>query len=193
MRATACRLLVVAGAAAAALASASSNQSRLPDAPAGGAYSGPPAGTPMDPGRALGLWKTSFGPVKVEHDPQGGPEAVHGVWVYDRAGEQVIGYFYGMLSGNVLQFHWQEPGRPTNLLGAGWIAFDPAGRSFSGKWWSDSRDRGGDWNGWRAEAGAPATGRPGGPTPPPGSGPPPPRNGGPAEQAPPPPPPTESI
>ena len=29
------------------------------------------------------------------------------------------------------------------------IVFDPSGRQYSGRWWSDHHDRAGDWNGWR--------------------------------------------
>ena len=153
----------------------------------------------METERALGLWKTSFGPVKIERDPEAGPEQVMGVWIYDRAGEEVVGTFGGPLSGNVLHFRWQEPGRPRDLVGEGYLVFDPSGQSFTGRWWTVARERGGDWNGWRADSGGepgpaePAPGEPG--DYPPGEGPPdegPPDEGareeGPAEQAPGPPP-----
>lgn len=205
------RLAAVALAAAALLASASSNANRPPDAPQSyGAY-GPPAPQQMDTGRALGLWKSSFGAVKLERDPGGGATAVRGVWVYDRAGQEVIGYFAGGLSGNVLQFRWNEPSQPSALVGEGYLVFDPSGRSFSGKWWTTNRDRGGDWNGWRAEDAAGGDAQDGqgaepAPTEPPPDEPPPDQTGdtpaprpggvprtGPAEQAPAPPPSPETI
>ena len=96
---------------------------------------------------------------------RGGPGAVHGVWVYDRQGTEVIGYFAGSLRGNVLDFTWQEPGADgTPLSGAGYLVFDPQGRSFTGRWWTDTRDRGGDWNGWRAEAAPTQTATPSSPS-----------------------------
>jgi hypothetical protein len=70
--------------------------------------------------------------------------------MYQRQGQDVVGYFAGNLRGNVLQFRWQEPGEPTHpLTGEGFLVFDPQGRQYSGRWWSDHRDRVGDWNGWR--------------------------------------------
>ncbi len=185
----ACRVLVVAGAAAAALASGSSNANRPDDPNAGGGYSAPPS-QPMDAAQALGLWKTSFGPVKIERDPEAGDKSLRGVWVYDRAGKQVIGYFSGPLDGNVLQFRWTEPAKPSDLVGDGYLVFDPNGQSFTGRWWTTDRARGGPWDGRRKDApeGAPADGSqppPPGEQPPPGEAPPPPKEG-PAEQAPPP-------
>jgi hypothetical protein len=105
----------------------------------------------MDPGQALGLWRSTFGAVKIEADnSKGGLQvgAVQGVWVYQRQGQEVIGYFAGNLRGNVLQFRWQEPNNPP-LTGEGYLVFDVGGRQYSGRWWSDRRDRVGDWNGWR--------------------------------------------
>jgi hypothetical protein len=145
---------------------------------------------------ALGLWKSSFGAVKIERDEAG---QVVGAWVYDRDGREVVGTFGGALSGNVLQFQWQEPARPHDLLGEGYLVFDPSGQSFSGRWWTTARDRGGDWNGWRGGGEDPAGAGPDGPPPdgpPPDDGPPDerappdegPREEGPAEQAPGPPP-----
>ena len=69
--------------------------------------SSPPPPQQMDPSRALGLWKSTFGAVKIEADnSKGGIEAgaVQGVWVYTRQGQEVIGYFAGNLRGNVLSF-----------------------------------------------------------------------------------------
>jgi hypothetical protein len=105
----------------------------------------------MEPNLALGLWRSTFGAVKIEADnSQGGLAAgnLHGVWVYQRQGQEVVGYFSGNLRGNVLQFRWQEPNNPP-LTGEGYLVFDAQGRQYEGRWWSDKRDRVGDWNGWR--------------------------------------------
>jgi hypothetical protein len=144
------RALAVAAAVVAAAASATSTQN---NAAQQSGYPGndPPQPSQMDPSRAIGLWKSTFGAVKIEADAQnGGMQTgnVQGAWVYDRRGEQVVGVFYGSLRGNVLQFHWQEPGNPP-LVGEGFLVFDPSGRQYSGRWWSESHDRTGDWNGWR--------------------------------------------
>jgi hypothetical protein len=184
-------LCAVAGAAAALAASGSSTSNRPP--PPAPQADAPPRSQPMDPQRAVGLWKTSFGPVKIERDVESGPDQLMGIWVYDRQGREVVGYFGGPISGNVMQFRWQEPARPRDLVGEGYLVFDPQGQSFSGRWWTTSRDRGGDWQGWRHDG----RGQPPGPGygPPPDQGPPdrgPPDRGppdrGPAEQAPGPPP-----
>jgi hypothetical protein len=111
----------------------------------------PPPPQQMDATAALGLWRSTFGAVKIEADnSKGGLQsgAVQGVWVYQRQGQEVVGYFAGSLRGNVLDFRWQEPNNPP-LTGAGFLVFDPQGRQYSGRWWSDRRDRVGDWNGWR--------------------------------------------
>lgn len=115
---------------------------------------GPPAPQAMDPSRALGLWRSTFGAVKIEADQtRGGINAgvLQGVWVYQRRGEEVIGYFSGQLRGNVFEFKWQEPNNPP-LTGSGYLVFEETGRQYTGKWWSDARDRQGDWNGWRQGA-----------------------------------------
>ncbi len=104
----------------------------------------------MDVQRALGLWKSSFGPVKIEAATDRAEGEIRGVWVYDRDGQEVIGYFGGRLQGNVLNFEWHEPANPGPLDGAGYLVFDPDGRAFSGKWWTNSRERSGAWNGWRS-------------------------------------------
>jgi len=178
----ACRVLVVAGAAASVIASGSSNANRPDDGPAGGGTSAPPS-QPMEATAALGLWKTSFGPVKIEKDPDAGATNVRGVWVYDRSGHEVVGYFSGPLDGNVLQFRWTEPSKPNDLVGDGYLVFDPSGQSFSGRWWTTDRVRGGEWNGWRKDGGQ---GSPERSMPPPDQAPPPPKKEGPVEQAPPP-------
>jgi hypothetical protein len=108
----------------------------------------------MEPSRALGLWRSTFGAVKIEADnSKGGLQmgAVQGVWVYQRQGQEVVGYFSGNLRGNVLQFRWQEPNNPP-LTGEGWLRFDPNGNQYSGRWWSDHKDRVGDWNGSRQQS-----------------------------------------
>ncbi len=105
----------------------------------------------MDPNLALGLWRSTFGAVKIEPDNnRGGAQAgaVQGVWVYQRQGQDVIGYFSGSLRGNVMDFKWQEPANPP-LVGEGFLVFDVNGHQYSGRWWSDRHDRVGDWNGWR--------------------------------------------
>jgi len=158
------RVLFVGAAVVLAAASASSsNQSNNQNAsmmpqygqPQGG---GPPPPQQMEPGRTLGLWRSTFGAVKIEADnSKGGLQtgAVQGVWVYQRQGQEVIGYFAGNLRGNVLQFRWQEPNNPP-LTGEGYLVFDVQGRQYAGRWWSDRKDRVGDWNGWR-QAAAPRT------------------------------------
>lgn len=132
--------------------------------------SGPPPPQDMDPAVALGLWRSNFGAVKLEPDnSRGGLQsgALHGVWQYDRQGQEVIGYFAGSLRGNVLSFRWQEPETPP-LVGDGFIVFDQTGRQFSGRWRSDGRDRVGVWNGWRPplQTSAPAQVPPAQPLPP---------------------------
>ena len=135
--------------AAGASATSSSNSDAVQSQQMPG--SNPPPPQQMDPSRALGLWKSTFGAVKIESDEsKGGLQAgsVQGVWVYDRRGEEVVGYFSGSLRGNVMQFKWSEPANPP-LVGEGYIVFDPQGRQYSGRWWSERHDRVGDWNGWR--------------------------------------------
>lgn len=109
----------------------------------------------MDSSLALGLWKSSFGAVKMEASQNDG---LQGIWVYDRQGQEVIGYFDGAMDGNVFQFQWHEPAEPAPLRGSGYLVFDPNGNTFSGKWWTDKRDRTGSWNGWRTPDTAPRQG-----------------------------------
>ena len=135
--------------AAAGSATSSSNQNQSFSGPT--SQSGPPPAQQMEPTRALGLWRSTFGAVKIEPDSShGGLEAgnLQGIWVYQRQGQEVVGYFAGNLRGNVLQFRWQEPNDPP-LTGEGFLVFDVQGRQYSGRWWSEKRDRVGDWNGWR--------------------------------------------
>ncbi len=148
------RVLLLAGAAFAAVASTSSTQNQQPTAT--GPASTAPQPTAMDPAMATGLWKSNFGAVKLEYDTRGQPGNVHGVWVYDRNGQEVIGYFNGPLSGNVLNFSWQEPAPDgSTLVGAGYLVFDGYGERFSGKWWTNARDRQGEWTGERARSAGP--------------------------------------
>ncbi len=153
---TALRTVLLAVAAAALAASANSQSSTPPQA-AGGWNMQPPQSQAMDPRAAHGLWKSTFGAVKVEEE---GPSRVHGVWTYDKQGQQVIGYFAGALDGNVLRLTWREPAQPVAgaplLEGEGWLVFDPAGARFTGRWWTNARDRQGDWSGWRGGQAAPA-------------------------------------
>ncbi|MBC7975613.1 MAG: hypothetical protein H7138_11585 [Myxococcales bacterium] len=156
-------LVACAAAAGSATSSSSANQQ---DPSLGPSEPGPPPPQQMEASRALGLWRSTFGAVKIEADnSQGGigAGAVQGVWVYQRQGQEVVGYFSGNLRGNVLQFRWQEPNDPP-LTGEGYLVFDAQGRQYNGRWWSDRRDRVGDWNGWRA------SGRQNARTPPPYSG-----------------------
>ncbi len=149
------RVTVVLGAL---LAAAGSTTSTSNTPPPGGpptypqaAANQPPPPQQMDPTASLGLWRSTFGAVKIEADnTKGGlgAGAVQGIWVYQKQGQEVIGYFAGSLRGNVLQFRWQEPNNPP-LTGEGYLVFDPQGRQYSGRWWSDRRDRNGEWNGWR--------------------------------------------
>lgn len=146
------RTALVAASAFALAASASSTKATPPinaynqPAAAGGALPTPQA---MDPRAPLGLWNTNFGAVKLESDGA----ALHGAWSYDRDGAQVIGYFGGVLDGNLLRLTWREPAQAMpgvpQLAGEGWLAFDPSGASFAGKWWSDDGQRKGDWTGTR--------------------------------------------
>ena len=144
--------VVIAGASASS-SSQNQNASMMPQygqPQAGGA----PPPQQMEAGRALGLWRSTFGAVKIEADNRNGGiqmGALQGVWVYNRQGQEVIGYFAGNLRGNVLQFRWNEPGAngAPPLNGEGWLQFDPSGRQYTGRWWTERRDRTGDWNGWR--------------------------------------------
>lgn len=149
------RVVAVLAACVAAVGSATSTSSSNQKPLAGpGSDSSPPPPQQMEAARALGLWRSTFGAVKIEPDgSKGGLDAgnVHGIWVYQRQGQEVIGYFAGNLRGNVLQFRWQEPNDPP-LTGEGFLVFDVQGRQYSGRWWSDRRDRVGDWNGWREGA-----------------------------------------
>lgn len=112
----------------------------------------PPASPPppmaMNTSQALGLWQSSFGAVKIETD-SGQPDRLMGIWLYDRTGQEVIGFFNGALRGNVLEFSWHEPAQPRDLVGAGFLVFEPDGSRFTGTWWTRDQSRTGDWNGWR--------------------------------------------
>lgn len=150
------RVALVAAAWFAAVGSATSSTNNDPQN-AANAQTNAPQSQQMDGQRALGLWRSTFGAVKIDADNSHGgiaAGAVHGVWEYQRQGQDVIGYFYGTLQGNVLRFKWQEPANPP-LTGEGYIQFDASGRQYSGRWWSDRKDRVGDWNGWRQQPGQP--------------------------------------
>ena len=109
-----------------------------------------PRAQPMDGSLAAGLYRTSFGPVKIEADREGGPGRVMGVWSYERDGEPVVGFFAGRLEGNVLGFMWQEPADPAPLAGRGYLVFESDGSGFFGRWWTEGEDRGGEWSGEKA-------------------------------------------
>ncbi|HEX7839104.1 MAG TPA: hypothetical protein VF469_16620 [Kofleriaceae bacterium] len=143
--------VLVACVAAVGSATSKSSSNQDPSFTGPGGQESPPPPQQMEAVRALGLWRSTFGAVKIEPDnSKGGLDAgsLQGVWVYQRQGQEVIGYFAGSLRGNVLQFHWQEPNEPP-LTGEGFLVFDVQGRQYSGRWWSDKRDRVGEWNGWR--------------------------------------------
>lgn len=147
------RVVAVLAACVAAAGSATSKSSsnQDPSFTGSGSQESPPPPQQMEAVRALGLWRSTFGAVKIEPDnSKGGLDAgsLHGIWVYQRQGQEVIGYFSGNLRGNVLQFRWQEPSDPP-LTGEGFLVFDVQGRQYSGRWWSGKRDRVGEWNGWR--------------------------------------------
>lgn len=148
--ATAARVTLAALAAAVLAASAQSKKNADPPAPAGAWNAAPAATQTMTSADAAGLWKSTFGAVKLDDDGAGG---VHGAWIYQRDGRDVVGYFGGRLDGNVLRLTWREPAQvqpgENQLLGEGWLVFDVAGGRFSGRWWTNSRDRQGDWSGWR--------------------------------------------
>jgi hypothetical protein len=149
------RVVTVAAACLAAVGSATSNSN--PSAVTPQPNNSPPPPQEMDAARALGLWRSTFGAVKIEADnSRGGIQvgAIQGIWMYQRQGQEVIGYFSGNLRGNVLQFRWNEPNNPP-LTGEGYLVFDQQGRQYSGRWWSDKRDRVGDWNGWRQASNQP--------------------------------------
>jgi len=157
------RVVAVLAACAAAAGSATSTSNNQPSATApSDQNNSPPPAQQMDGARALGLWRSTFGAVKIEADDSHGglsSGSLQGVWLYQRQGQEVVGYFAGNLRGNVLQFRWQEPNNPP-LTGEGYLVFDVQGRQYTGRWWSDKRDRVGDWNGWR-QAGPQGAQRPG--------------------------------
>lgn len=146
------RAIIFATALFAVAGSATSSQNAtMGGQPATVGASNPPPPMAMEPARSLGLWKSSFGAVKIEEDPRApaGQGYLQGIWVYQKNGQDVIGSFAGQLRGNVFQFQWTEPGQPI-LTGSGYLSFNPSGQSFSGRWWTEKRDRVGDWSGWRA-------------------------------------------
>lgn len=113
-------------------------------------YGDPDTESPsLDVRRVLGLWDSSFGPVKIALDTSRGGKHLMGVWVYQRDNKEVIGYFSGPVRGFSLSFYWQEPAQPEPLRGSGTLVFDRRGTSFAGQWWSDKGDRQGEWRGWR--------------------------------------------
>ncbi|MCE9578105.1 MAG: hypothetical protein K8W52_33565 [Deltaproteobacteria bacterium] len=143
------------GLAAAVLWAGACVQPADPNYPTSTGLYQPPQPQAMEAPRTLGLWKSNFGAVKLEEDVQrGGPGGgqLQGVWVYQRNGADVIGYFAGKLEGNVLRFTWQEPSDGAPLVGAGYLVFETSGQRFSGRWWTTARDRMGEWTGWRANA-----------------------------------------
>jgi len=155
------RLLLLLSASVLAVASSSSSSNGPPANFGGTPGTAPapqaPASQPMDPSVAHGLWKSNFGAVKLVPNLSAGSDVLEGVWLYQREGQEVIGYFSGKANGNVLKFSWEEPSTGSPLRGTGYLVFDPQGQSFTGSWWTTNRDRGGDWNGWREQAAAAET------------------------------------
>ena len=103
--ASAARVVLVAAACAAAAGSATSGSTTAPTSEPGQSTAPPPQ--QMDPTRALGLWHSEFGAVKIEADQAHGGLAngsIHGVWLYRRKGQNVdvVGYFGGTLLGTAL-------------------------------------------------------------------------------------------
>ena len=148
--------------------------------PATNSMARPPIPTPMAVEAALGLWNSTFGAVKIEladdavstpgvAPSNGSNQRLQGVWVYQRDGVEVIGYFSGPIAGNVLRFAWNEPGRNGPLTGSGYVQFGPQGQSFTGVWQTDDSTRRGTWSGWRTTSEQPSSdaGRPPPPTTPP--------------------------
>src|SRR5262245_30230038 len=91
------RVVAVGAACLAALGSATSNNNS-PAVQPQNANMSPPPPQEMGPSRALGLWRSTFGAVKIEADnTRGGiaAGAVQGIWVYQRRGTEVVGYFSG--------------------------------------------------------------------------------------------------
>src|SRR6476661_8345543 len=91
------RVVVVLAACVAAVGSSTSSSNSAATEPQyGQSNSSPPPPQQMEAGRALGLWRSTFGAVKIEADnSKGGLQvgALQGVWVYNRQGQEVIGYF----------------------------------------------------------------------------------------------------
>src|SRR5580704_14483882 len=92
------RVALVAASCLAAVGSATSSSNNASNAndPAAAGQS-PPQPQQMDAQHALGLWRSTFGAVKIDADNAHGgigTGAVHGVWEYSRQGTDVIGYFY---------------------------------------------------------------------------------------------------
>ena len=106
----------------------------------------------MAPASALGLWRSDFGPVKIEMDSSGPSGRLMGIWLYERNGQEVIGFFAGNLRGNVLDITWHDPAEPQDLTGSGYVTFEPSGTTFSGKLWTQDGTRTYDWNGWRVQS-----------------------------------------
>ena len=110
-----------------------------------------PAPMAMEPANALGLWRSDFGPVKIELDSTSPGGGLMGIWLYERNGREVIGFFAGNLRGNVLDFTWHDPAESQPLTGAGYVVFDPRGTSFTGKLWTEDGTRDYDWNARRVQ------------------------------------------
>src|SRR5205085_71622 len=94
------RVVMVVAACAAAAGSATStsssgqNQPPSMNGPGGdGSQTSAPPPQQMEPQRALGLWRSTFGAVKIEPDGSHGGLAagsVQGIWMYQRQGQDVV-------------------------------------------------------------------------------------------------------
>jgi hypothetical protein len=105
--------------------------------------SNPPA--PSTASEWGGAWSTDFGTINFQQ--QG--NQVTGSYSYTNAGAQVDGTIHGTITGNRLDFEWQEgPGGAGS--GHGSFLMKADGATFEGTWGqADSTTSGGAWNGKR--------------------------------------------
>ncbi len=104
--------------------------------------SNPPAPTMSEWG---GGWSSDFGTITFQQ--QG--NQVSGAYAYTNSGAQVQGRISGTITGNRLDFAWEEsPGGAGSGHGSFLMSAD--GASFTGSWGQgDSTTSGGKWNGKR--------------------------------------------
>lgn len=95
-----------------------------------------------------GVWDSNFGQVKFQRTEK--PGFYRGVWMFEREGEQVIGYFEGELTGKQFWFRWHQPGEDgQDRVGSGRIFFNEVGNRFDGTWATEDGGQNGNWNGSR--------------------------------------------